>query len=944
MGARPVPVVRLTAKERILIHLVDFAKYADKPEVPPEMGQDGIARAVGIYVQHVRQFIDPLLKEGFLRERTAHVKGHRRRLKVYDLTDSGRFSGAQLREKVRADRIRVRDLGGTREMTIADALKATEGRATLADLAREALEDRVVDLSALGIAKTGPASGFVDRLAEAPRLETFVGRRDELEVLTRDGDGPRVFVVRGVAGIGKSSLAAKACERLRGSRNLYWHQIRPWDTRPSVLASLGDFLAAVGRPGLRAILSRGEADKADQVVRDDLPDTRSVLVFDDGHEATQEVFGFLRFLKEVIADAQDVRAIILSRRAVPAYDRRDVTIRGLVQEIDLEGLHGVEVQDFLGSETGGAELADVVRQLGGHPLFLELLRSSARRGVTTPPLTDVRRFVEEEIYAGLSDPERRMMKTAAQYAVPFPREAVFTDPAFSHDVLMSLTTKSLIRPVGDDAFGVHDTIRDFFVSILTPSEREALAPVAIEQLRRLADRARSSKDFVAALNCLSNALELAASRAQQADLAEALGDTYERLGDLPAAMVSYSEVIRRIEEPESVARVHRKTAAALQVRGEMARAAAEIEAGFRALGGRSSPERGWLDLMQCQSASLREEWEEAREDGESALAVFRASGDAVGQFKTLLELANVEIYSPQGKPATAEQHLMSALEISKTLGEAEFQVRSHVVLANLYAYRMGDVAGAARHIDACAALQNAITDPHILRSFLMIQAWFALYQQEDFTAAEGFFRQASALADRIHDRRTHTFANFGLAQVLFFGDRVEEAREVFRKFATDIREIGVPGDEVDALWNVAECALWLGDLDDFRQVAAKCRDPRLSHGVASRPLGSGVLEGLERLVKGDIEGCRHAFEGALRLATTSFFAHDAMLNGFVLFYWGLALQAMGRESDGKEHTGRALALLEGSGLRAPRSALQKAEPGLAAFLRSALRKSRGDST
>src|SRR6266568_365880 len=109
---RPVPVVRLTAKERILIHLADYAKYADVVEVTPEMGQEGIAAAAGIYVQHVRQFLDPLLKEGLVRERTAHVKGHRRRLKVYDLTDSGRLSASRLREQVRGEPIRVRDATG----------------------------------------------------------------------------------------------------------------------------------------------------------------------------------------------------------------------------------------------------------------------------------------------------------------------------------------------------------------------------------------------------------------------------------------------------------------------------------------------------------------------------------------------------------------------------------------------------------------------------------------------------------------------------------------------------------------------------------------------------------------------------------------------------------------------------------------------------------------
>jgi len=929
-----VPVVRLTAKERILIHLADFAKYTDVIEVPPEMGQEGIAQAAGLYVQHVRQFIDPLLKEGLLRERTAHVRGHRRRLKVYDLTDSGRRAAALLREKVRGERVRVRDSSGIRDTTIAEALKATEGAATLAVLVREALEDRVVDLTALLAAKPGAPSGFVERLSEAPRLETFVGRDEELEALTREGEGPRVFVVRGVAGIGKSSLAAKACHLLRGSRNLYWHQTRPWDTRPSTLASLGDFLAALGRPGLRAVLARGDADRADQIVREDLPGTRSVLVFDDGHEANREVLSLLRFLKEVVADVPEMRMIVLSRRALPLYDRRDVTIRGLVREIDLEGLQGAEIDGLLASEGKNSELERAAHQLGGHPLFLQLLRTAAHKGALAGSLTDMRRFVEEEIYIDLSDPERRMMKMAAQYAVPFSPEAVFTDPSLTHDVLMTLKSKSLIRPVGDDSFGVHDTIRDFFASILTSSERETLAHVAIEQLRRQAERARSAKDFVTALNCFSNALSLASLREDQAALSELLGDTYERLGDLPAALVAYAEAGKRLEDPELVARIHRKTAAALIIRGDMGPAGAELEEGFRILGDRPSAERGWLDLTQCQSASWREEWEEARDHGESALAVFRATQEKEGQIQTLLELANIEIYSPRSKPKKAEPYLMAALELSTRLKELEFEMRSHVVLANLYANRLGDVGRATHHIEACARLETSITDPHILRGYLMLRAWFALYQLDDLATAERFFIEASALALKIHDRRTLAAANLGLAQVRFYGNRLEEARQLFQAYASDVRIFGVPGDEVDALWSAAECSLWLGDWDAFHGAAQECREPRLAQGVATRPLGAGVLEGLDRLLDGDANGCEAAFQTALRLATTSFFADDAMMNGFVLFYHGVALQAMGRENKGKEEVRRALALLEAAGLQAPRAALSRAEPNLVSLLRS----------
>src|SRR3989449_2969826 len=524
------------------------------------MGQEGVAHAGAIYVQHVRQFVGPLLKEGLVRERTAHVKGHRRRLKVYDLTDRGRIVAAHLREQVRASPIRVRGPDGIQETTFGEAVRQVGGSTRFSDLVRAAAERDVIDLSSLG--SEGP-SKFIERLGEARHPRTFVGRSKELEALTRNSGDPRVFFVRGVAGIGKSSLAAKACERLHGTRNLFWHRVRPWDTRETILADLGEFLAQLGRPGLRAVLARGEGDDADVIVREDLVGTASFLVFDDAHEGSAEVHAFLRFLKDTLATVADVRALVLTRIALPAYDRRDVALSGIVQEIDLEGLDANEIGEMLASEPDAPRLMPLAQRLDGHPLFLELLRSAGRADVRGGALRDVRRFIEEEIYSHLPEGERTMMKLASLYEVPVPREALFFDEHLSHDVLLALLNRALIQPVGEEAFAAHDTIRDFFVSVSTPTERHRLVAFAVEQLRRLASKDEELGNPVGSVHCLSNALRLSPDEAGQAIVAEALGDAAERIGDLPGSLTAYKSALKFVKEAEGQARLHRKVAMTL---------------------------------------------------------------------------------------------------------------------------------------------------------------------------------------------------------------------------------------------------------------------------------------------------------------------------------------------------------------------------------------------
>jgi len=924
--------VRLTAKERVLLHLLDFARHAESVEVPPEMAQEGVAGAVGIELRHLTQYIRPLEAEGLVRERRAHISGARQRRIVYDLTDTGRRAAMRLRDAVKSEVVRVRDAGGVREVTVARLLEESKGSASVVFISRQVAEAGIVELGALS--RPG-APGLVEMLSDAPRIAKFVGREVELAAVTGTADGPRVFVVRGVAGIGKSSFAARACDLLRGRCNLFWHRLRPWDSRPSILARLGEFLSALGKPGLRSVLARGETARADPVLREDLPGTKSLLVFDDAHESAPEVLSFFRFLKDVVAGASDVRVLVLTRRAVPFYDRRDTSISGLVREIDLAGFRSEEIAAFLSADPASRWVADLAGQLGGHPLFLELLRSGPPPAAGGTALRDVRRFIEEEIYGELSEAERRVMKTASLYRVPVPREALLPDAALSHDVLLSLRDRSLIRPVGEDRFGLHDTIREFFGGVLTPGERKELAPFAVHQLRGLAEGARRAGNFVATIDDLTNALQLETSPDERRSLSEALGDAHERIGDLPGTLSAYGVALAIAEDPEVVARLHRKTAAALQVRGELAPAIAELEAGFHELGNLPSEERGWLELVRCRVVTRREEWKEARESGDAALRTFRSLGHRPGQAQALLELGNIEVNSQTSDPKVAEGYLTAALGLSEGVGDPEFTARVHIALAHLFANRFGDVERTMKSIASIETLLPSVADPHIRRSFLMLRGWFNLELLAEYAEAERFFTEAIALAERIYDPPTAAFARYGVASVRYFQGAVDEARREYERFSVDIDALGFPGYGVEGMWMVAECSLRLGDLPRFHDVASALEDPKFARGVEARPIHIRVLRGIDRLARGDFDGSRAAFEEALRFAGRGFAVDETSLEHFAHSFYGFALLAMGREREGDAHIRLSVEFLERYGQKARLSVFSEMRERVVPALRAA---------
>ena len=138
---------------------------------------------------------------------------------------------------------------------------------------------------------SGYRPGLVDFSHEAPPVERFFGREEELRRILDDLNATPIVVVTGVAGIGKSALGAMVCNGLRGKRSLFWRRIRTWDTAMDLAMRLAGFLRAQGRTVLYGYLSASgpkELGRIEELLLADLAQARSVLVFDDVHTANDD--------------------------------------------------------------------------------------------------------------------------------------------------------------------------------------------------------------------------------------------------------------------------------------------------------------------------------------------------------------------------------------------------------------------------------------------------------------------------------------------------------------------------------------------------------------------------------------------------------------------------------------------------------------------------------
>lgn len=913
-------------KDRILLHLYDYRSYAGEYDVPVDMTQEGIARAVWIDIRHVVQYVRPLIGEGLVKERVAHIHRGRRRRKVYDLTDSGKLAAYKLRKKISSNVVHLRDSEGVREARVSEIMEQTGGELSPLEILRQ-----VVHAGAVDIRRPKPVepTTYFEMLADAPKVEDFIGREKELEKLTRSDRLPAVFVVLGVAGIGKSTLAAKVCEVLRDSRNIFWYRVRPWDTPQSILAALGTFLSALGKPGLKALLAEGQVELAPQLLKDDLPGVKATLVLDDAHDAGSEVQSFFQFLKDAVSESPEVKLLVLTRRALSFYDRRDVVLEGLVEEITLGGLELEAIRTFVTTE----EKLDLPEDLARHPLFLKLLRSTPNERPRSEALRDIHQFIRESVYTELSEAERKMMKMASLYGVPVPPEALFLDSSLSHDILLELTDRALISPVGSIGVEVHDTIKDFFASLVTASEKKELGEWALPQLRDLSAQARDRGDLSLCIGYLSSALRLSPSGLELLAVWEALGDVKERIGDLTGSLEAYRQGLEATTHPELTARLRRKMASALVSRGEILPAAAAIEKGFRALGSRVSVESGWLNLARCRLAEWQEEDEEAREYGIVALKTFQAFGEMSGQGQALMLLGHLESGMTGGKPSVARDYLERALDLADVMDDPGFPASVHLELAMLCAFPLGDLEKAEEHLTTVEALLDDSMRSFKLVNFLMVKGMFSLHFQADYRGAETLFERAMEEAKSLRSSGRVAFARYAIAQVAHYQERFEEARQEFQAFARDIQRRGLPGSAVEALCMAAECSLLEGNLEEFRGIVRALQDQELAPGVEARPMMTGVVLALNRFLEGDFDGSLDDLREAAD-AEEGGMVFDPALPHLV---YGIVLRLMGQEEEGLEHAEAAASVLEALSRKAEVALLPTRERLLTQALRGAMK-------
>ena len=677
-------VPRPGVQERILLHLRDYVDYADKVEVPFAISQMGIANAVAIARSNVPRAIAGMKESGHLIERQAHVSGVSRKRKAYFLTSDGVNLADDIWVKVSEQQVRLIHADGRAEnLDLLAALESTELPLRHVDILRYLDHSGTVDLSTLSpdlierdLSKHIEKQ-LVNSLNDLPRMRRFFGRDHEISQMADILEAESTtLLVPGIAGIGKTALAAKLLERFTHRRNMLYHRCQDWEGSRAFLEACAEWLSMIGNNDLSDYVSSTPVPQVNMAVNlivEGLENSPALIVIDDLHKVADENFvAILGGLTLRVPDSNELGLVMFSRSfrmVVPEADSSGATVthfiplEGLDQDSSrqiLTAMPDIDLQQFL----------HIYTLSRGHPLVLELIN---RGSVGETFHATLEAFVEKEIFSKLSGPQKRLLGAIAVFREPMPLESLIGLNA-DIDLLDDLVEKGLARRIDTDFYDVHDLVREFLVRSMDESLKAELHTNAVEWYRTRTETAAEKIEFIHHLNA-SGDLETLAEVLQRSGRGLVKSGHIELLG-----------ILRGLESD-----------------------------GFDAV------HWGLIRELRGDILSLQGRWVEAEEEYAAAIPIARKHKRAASLARLMAARADIAV--KRGAVDDALELHRQALEIQVAARDAVGAARSYINMGYIFRRRR-DTRHALEVYGNVEELLDAEDDPELMDARVRLAAAF----------------------------------------------------------------------------------------------------------------------------------------------------------------------------------------------------------------------------
>lgn len=690
----------LTVQDRIVLHLMDYQNFSDKYEVPSQVTQRGIGEAIEIAWSNVPRAMKKLVVDGIVEEKSARIRGDKRKKKAYFLTHKGYSGALALKQDLGSRPVTMVEGETTKEALASEIGKETGLSFSFLSFAMKITPEGKFDVDRAKAVGTTPA-GVVEAIDGAPTVKAFVGRDAELSQVSSAIAAGQVAVIWGMAGIGKTTLAVKSLEPLRGKRSIWYTRLRTWSNLLGVLMPFARFLGKLRRTKLlHHLSSTTQAFVGDlaPILKEDLAGIDAVVYFDDLQDAPNELHDFVRMLVEMKPEFPNLAIVIVSRSLPHIIDRREVAVLKRVVEVKLDGLDKGSARLLVRPEilAKPEDFENVYKQTGGVPLYLELAQPSTRPAYTSNAAT----FFQNEILRRLTPGAHDLVSLSSVFRTTVKRDALFQLATARPEHLEELVRLDLMRERPDGRYDIHDLVREFAYHRLTPQElihfhTEAATFLGKSEdprdvLERIYHLDRAGQTAAAANAAISEGWRLITAglyRELLATVENLSGKGLEAHGVMALDELK-SDLYAKMESWEP-AFDHAK--AALD---------RSLEIGRREDGGRLYGKMAWLEAQRGLNDAAIAHFNES-------IRLLTEAGQAGSTDLAHAELNLGAALVRSEKVAEAIPHLERAGELSKAVGRPMLAAEATLLIAKTLAERGHVVDARARVNDAIALLEGA---------------------------------------------------------------------------------------------------------------------------------------------------------------------------------------------------------------------------------------------
>lgn len=282
-----------------------------------------------------------------------------------------------------------------------------------------------------------------------------------------------MILIQGIAGIGKTQLAAKLKKNIEGNYTTFWKELKNFDTFDSVVRDIAGFLRENENFELAEYIESGATDHETimNILLDSLGNKNYVLFFDNYHEVKKEE------IHELFSRFKDRRnrstVVITTRNPQPFVDLQDPVTEEILDGLDLDATKGY--LELMGVEVSPEQLFEIGKRMGGHPLALSLFVSLTKKGEVEvgeilnklPKKGRLERYLYKYISDLLNDDEQRVMEAISVFRAPVPSEAcvAVAQGEKVKKALITLEEKLLVKEK-EELYYLHDLIREFSYNLI----------------------------------------------------------------------------------------------------------------------------------------------------------------------------------------------------------------------------------------------------------------------------------------------------------------------------------------------------------------------------------------------------------------------------------------------------------------------------------------------